>query len=60
MKYEDIQLAQYLLPYSGLSVSQKQKMFAIRNRMIEISENFPQKEMEEKCICDEKKQCTLI
>ena len=29
IKYENIRMAEYLLPYSKLSVSQKQKMFEI-------------------------------
>ena len=54
IKYENICMAEYLLPYSKLSVSQKQKMFEIRNRMFEIQENFPMKEMKEtSCPCGE-------
>ena len=54
IKYENIRMAEYLLPSSKLSVSQKQEMFKIRNRMFEIQENFPMKEMKEtSCPCGE-------
>ena len=54
IKNENIRMAEYLLPYSKLSVSQKQKMFEIRNRMFEIQENFLMKEMKEtSCPCGE-------
>ena len=50
--YTDIQMAEYLLPCnSKLTISQKQHMFAIRNRMLEISENFPGKDISEICCC---------
>ena len=52
IKYTEIQMAEYLLPKnSNLTISQKQKLFSVRNRMIEISENFPNKHMEDKCPC---------
>ena len=44
IKYSDIEMADYLQPgNNSLSIEQKQKFFSIRNRMIEISENFPGK-----------------
>ena len=56
ISYSEIQMAEYLMPFSKLSVMQKQNMFAIRNRMLEISENFPLKGIEENCVenCSEK------
>ena len=52
IKYTEIQMAEYLLPTnSNLTISQKQKLFSVKNRMIEISENFPNKQMEDKCPC---------
>ena len=52
MIYSEIQMAEYLLPKNpNLNISQKQKLFSIRNRMIEISENFPNKQIEDKCPC---------
>ena len=45
-------MAEYLLPTnSKLTISQKQKMFSVKNRMIEISENFHGKDMDNKCSC---------
>ena len=44
-------MADYLLPVnSKLSVEQKQRMFSIKNRMIELPENFPNREMSNECI----------
>ena len=52
IRYSDIEMADYLLPVnSELTIEQKQKMFSVRNRMIEISENFPGKEIDDKCYC---------
>ena len=52
IKYTEIQMAEYLLPTnSNLTISQKQTLFSVKNRMIEISENFPNKQMEDKCPC---------
>ena len=52
IQYLKIQMAEYLLPKtSKLTISQKQKLFSARNRMIEISENFPNKQIEDKCPC---------
>ena len=38
-------MSEYLQPNSPLTINQKQRMFALKNRMIEISENFPGKNM---------------
>ena len=52
IKYTEIQMAEYLLPKnSKLTISQKQQMFSVKNRMIEISENFHGKDMDNKCSC---------
>ena len=52
IRYSDIEMADYLLPVnSELTIEQKQKMFLVRNKMIEISENFPGKEIDDKCYC---------
>ena len=45
-------MAEFLLPTkSKLTISPKQKMFSVKNRMIEISENFHGKDMDNKCSC---------
>ena len=41
MKYASIQMNEYLLPTnSTMTIEQKQKMFAVKNRMIDIPANF--------------------
>ena len=53
--YNEIKMADYLLPYGeSLSISEKRYIFSMRNRMIPIPENFPNKNQnkDEKC-----KQC---
>ena len=58
IKYSEIQMAEYLLPINTqLTVIQKQKMFAVKNRMIEIYENFPGKN---EFICKEKESMSHI
>ena len=54
-------MADYLLPVnSKLSVEQKQRMFSIKNRMIELPENFPNREMSNECICGKLKNILHI
>ena len=61
MSYSEIGMAEYLMPFnSKLSIEQKQKMFAVKNRMIEISENFPGKEISENCYCGTKETMSHI
>ena len=45
-------MADYLLP-TGLTIEQKQEMFAVINRMENISYNFPQNKSVENCWCQE-------
>ena len=49
-------MAEYLIPSTSLTISEKQQMFAIKNRMLNIPANFPQPNIEHKCICDGKKE----
>ena len=48
-----------LLPLSiwisntGLTISEKQEMLSIKNRMVQISYNFPQNKIIDKCQCGE-------
>ena len=52
VEYSEISMAQYLLPNStGLPIEDKRKIFSIRNRMIELSTNFPSKSKIEQCVC---------
>ena len=45
-------MAEYLIPNkTQLAVIQNQKMFAVQNRMMQIYENFPGKQLKKECIC---------
>ena len=64
---EELCMAEYMLPTnSELSISEKQKMFAVKNRMVDIPGNFPRPNIEYKCICNKKEDmkhvynCELI
>ena len=51
-KGKDIQTAEYLLPNNELNIDDQRKLFAIRNRMIDIPSNFISKERNDiRCIC---------
>ena len=51
----------YLLPInSELSVSEKQKMFSMKNRMTRIPANFPKANIEHKCYCGSKENMKHI
>ena len=61
IKYSEIIMSEYLQPNeSGLSISQKQEMFSIINRMVNISGNFPVKSKVENCICQHVYSCKLL
>ena len=52
IKYSCIKMAEYLLPNEdGLSISDQRYIFSIRNRMVPISENFPNIQTENICSC---------
>ena len=53
IKYLGLEMSNYLLPSSsGLSIDEKRKIFAMRNRMINIPANFHSKLKEEfRCNC---------
>ena len=56
IEYGSLKMQDYLLPQKkeNISISEKQYIFAIRNRMIEIDFNFPKKQRSEKlCVCGE-------
>ena len=55
--YRKLKMQEYLLPDEELlSISDKQMIFAIRNRMVNIEHNFPRKDKTEKeCICGDVK-----
>ena len=50
--YQNLKMADYLLPNNQpISISEKQYIFAIRNRMVQIEINFPKNETGKNCIC---------
>ena len=54
-------MSDYLLPSTkGLTISEKQEMFAIKNRMVQISYNFPQNKSIDKCQCGEEESMEHI
>ena len=55
MEETELIMAEYLLPTnSALTICEKQKMFGIKNRMVNISANFPKPNTEYKCFCGQK------
>ena len=55
IRYEGLKMADYLMPgEQKLSIKNKRDIFSMRNRMVDISENFPVKKEKEKCACGEK------
>ena len=58
MVYDSLEMADYLLPYNDrLKIEEKQTMFKIRNRMVEIGNNFGKKE---DCFCGVKETMSHI
>ena len=54
VEHQNIRMADYLAPNkSRLSIEEKQRMFAIINRMVNISYNFPQNNRIAICCCGE-------
>ena len=52
--YPNLEMADYLLPTNEkLTIEEKRNLFAIRNRMVEISSNFSKSEHEPTCVCGE-------
>jgi hypothetical protein len=48
-----IELAGFLQPYKPMAIEKKQKIFAVRNRMDQIPNNFHTSENKAKCFCGE-------
>ena len=43
-----------------MTVSQKQNMFSVKNRMLEIAENFPGKQLDDMCWCGQQENILHI
>ena len=54
--YKDIQTAEYLLPNNEITIEEQRKIFAIRNRMIDIPANFIAKEKNDNNVSAMKKK----
>ena len=50
--YKSIDMADYLQPYSKISITEKQKIFEMRNKMTKIPNNYLKEEKKIKCVCD--------
>ena len=50
--YKNIEMADYLQPYSKISIEEKQKIFEMRNKMTQIPNNYLNGEKKVKCVCD--------
>ena len=46
-----MKIAEYLLSNEQFSITEKRKIFAIRNRMVNIENNFRGKNIKKNCIC---------
>ena len=52
--YHELKMAEYLQPNEEeISISDQRNIFAIRNRMVEIPNNFKRNKEEQKCVCGE-------
>ena len=59
--YSDMDMAEYLQPITcTLTIEEKQNLFAVRNRMIEIPDNFPNTEIKPTCWCGETEDMSHI
>ena len=61
VEYSSLRMADYLAPNSsGLTILEKQEMFAVINRMINISYNFPQNKKIDICRCGQEETMVHI
>ena len=52
IKYSELKMAEYLLPgYENITIEEQRNIFSIRNRMVEIHQNFPTSNRKELCEC---------
>ena len=61
IKYLRIEMSEYLLPNNQeLSIDEKRRLFALRNKMIDIPSTFPKSKNVEKCFCGENENMAHI
>ena len=52
IQYTELKMAEYLTPgYRNISIEEQRSIFSIRNRMIDLSANFPSGRNIELCVC---------
>ena len=52
IEYKRIEMSYYLTPCNKeLSIDEKRKLFAVRNKMINLKENFSKSKLKDNCIC---------
>ena len=51
MKYSSLKMAEYVLPNEEFSITEKRQIFSIRNRMVNIENNFRGKKIGKTCLC---------
>ena len=52
MRYENLEMSEYLLPStSALTIEERRTLFSMRNKMVNISNNFLKSDIKEKCSC---------
>ena len=51
INYSSLKMAEYLLPNEEFSISEKRQIFSIRNRMVNIENNFRGKKIRKTCPC---------
>ena len=51
--YSNLEISEYLSPMNNLSMSDKRRMFQIRNMMVDIPSNFSKLNENMKCVCND-------
>ena len=54
--YKNMEMAEYLQPYSKITVEEKRKIFQIRNKMTKIENNYQKGSQKIKCFCGENEE----
>ena len=61
ISYSILEMSEYLQPSNlALTIEQKREMFSNRNRIIDIPQNFPGKNIHNKCVCGETEEMIHI
>ena len=55
-----MEMAEYLFPNNDFSIEQKQRIVALRNKMVEIPNYFSSKNEKTLCICGEDEVMSYI